>query len=104
MNAQDNIKAAQIVYDLVHREQPNSTISDFDLLCIIYVGNSRLRIKEYKNFLIYLINYYQLTDITDETNLTFEKFSRKLEILIQESKEEKNKHRKKCKKGRKRYF
>jgi len=29
-------------------------------------------------------------DVTDETNLTFEKFSRKLEILLQESKENTN--------------
>ncbi len=44
----------------------------------------------YKNFLIYLINYYQLTDVTDEINITFKKFLRRLEILIQESEEEIN--------------
>src|SRR6266540_3249313 len=41
-------------------------------------------------YLIYLTNHYQLTDVTDETNLTFEKFSRRLEVLIQESEEETN--------------
>ena len=40
--------------------------------------------------MIYLTNHYQLTDATDETNLTFEKLSRRLEVLIQESKEETN--------------
>jgi len=44
----------------------------------------------YKNFLIYLINHFQLTDITDETNLTFEKFSKRIEVLIKESEEETN--------------
>jgi len=33
--------------------------------------------------LIYLINHYYLTDITDEINLTFKKLSRKIEILLQ---------------------
>ncbi len=41
-------------------------------------------------YLIYLTNHFQLTDATDETNLTFEKFSRRLEVLIQESEEETN--------------
>jgi len=44
----------------------------------------------YKNFLIYLTNHFKLTDATDETNLTFEKFSRRVEVLIQESEEETN--------------
>ena len=33
--------------------------------------------------MIYLTNHYYLTDATDETNLTFEKLSRKIEILLQ---------------------
>jgi len=44
----------------------------------------------YKNFLIYLTNHFQLTDTTDKTNLTFEKFSRRIEVLIQESEKENN--------------
>ncbi len=82
MNTWDNIKSAQIVHDIIHREWPSSSITDFDLSYIICIRNSKLRTRNYKNFLIYLTNYYQLTDATDETNLTFEKFSRKLEILI----------------------
>ena len=58
----------------------------------ILCRDRKQRTRNYKNFLIYLINYYQLTDVTDETNLTFKKFSRKLEILIQEN--EKNTNRK----------
>jgi len=59
-------------------------------LCIICAGDNKLRTRKYKNFLIYLINYYQLIDVIDETNLTFEKFSRKIEILIQENKKDDN--------------
>src|SRR6266542_7075556 len=87
MNTWDNIKAAQIAHDLVHRESDNGRIADFDLSCIYCAGNNKSRTKNYRNFLIYLTNYYQLTDVTDETNLTFKKFSRRLEVLIQESKE-----------------
>ncbi len=82
MNIWDNIKAAQVTYDLLHIEQPSSIITDFDPSCIICAEDNKLRTREYKNFLIYLTNHYQLTDTTDETNLTFEKFSRKIEILI----------------------
>src|SRR6266498_1419633 len=85
MNTWDNIKAAQIAHDLVHWE--NDSI-DFDPSCIYCTGNNKSRTRNYKNFLIYLINHYQLTDATDETNLIFEKFSRRLEILIQENEEE----------------
>ena len=82
MNVWNNIKAAQIAYDLIHWENNSENITDFDLLCIYYVGDSKPRTRNYKNFLIYLTNHYQLTDVIDETNLIFEKFSRKLEILI----------------------
>ena len=90
MNAQDNIKAAQIAHDLVHQESDSGNIADFDPSCIYYAGDSKPRIRNYRNFLIYLTNYYKLTDTTDETNLVFEKLSRRLEVLIQESKEEIN--------------
>ncbi len=90
MNTQDNIKAAQVVYDLLHKEQPSSTITDFDPSCIICARDNKLRTRKYKNFLIYLTNHYQITNITDETNLTFEKFLRKIEILIQENKKDDN--------------
>ena len=36
------------------------------------------------------MNHYRLTDATDETNLAFEKLSRRLEVLIQESETETN--------------
>src|SRR6266542_6415627 len=85
MNAWDNIKIAQIAYDLLHRKRDNQIISDFDPSCIYCAGDSKQRIRNYKNFLIYLINYYQLTDVIDKTNLIFKKFLRKLEILIQEN-------------------
>src|SRR6266542_5236755 len=91
MNTWDNIKAAQIAYDLVHQESDNGNIADFDPSCIYCAGNSKPRTRNYRNFLIYLINYYQLTDTTDETNITFEKLSRRLEVLIQESEEKTNK-------------
>src|SRR6266496_5960372 len=90
MNAWDNIKAAQIAHDLVHRESDSGNIADFDLSCIYCVGDNKARTRNYRNFLIYLTNYYQLTDITDETNLAFEKLSRRLEVLIQESEKETN--------------
>ena len=90
MNVQDNIKAAQVAYDLFHIEQLSSTITDFDPSCIICARDNKSRIRKYKNFLIYLTNYYQLIDVTDKTNLTFEKFSRKIEILIQENEEDDN--------------
>ncbi len=88
MNTWDNIKATQIVHDLIHQESDSENIADFDLLCIYYAGDSKSRTRNYRNFLIYLTNHYQLTDITDETNLTFEKFSRRLEVFIQESEKE----------------
>src|SRR6266496_4474002 len=90
MNTWDNIKAAQIAHDLVHRENNTRNIADFDPSCIYCVGDNKSRIRNYKNFLIYLTNHYQLTDVTDETNLAFEKLSRRLEVLIQESEEETN--------------
>src|SRR6266498_2612434 len=90
MNAWDNIKVAQIAHDLVHQESDSGNIADYDPSCIYCAGNSKARTRNYKNFLIYLTNHYQLTDTTDETNLTFEKLSRRLEVLIQESEEETN--------------
>src|SRR6266540_4339692 len=90
MNAWDNIKAAQITHDLVHQESNSGNIADFDLSCIYCAGDNKSRTRNYRNFLIYLTNYYQLTDVTDETNLAFKKLSRRLEVLIQESKEETN--------------
>src|SRR6266542_3606760 len=61
-------------------------ISDYNPSCIIYVRDSKLRIRNYKNFLIYLTNYYYLINAIDKTNLTFEKLFRKLEILLQNKK------------------
>ncbi len=90
MNVWDNIKVAQIVYNLLHQENNSIEILDFDSSCIYCARDSKPRITNYKNFLIYLTNYFQLTNATDETNLTFEKFSRKIEVLIQESEEETN--------------
>src|SRR6266508_3165654 len=91
MNAWDNIKAAQIAYDLVHQESNSGNISDFDPSCIYCAGDNKARTRNYRNFLIYLTNHYQLTDVIDETNITFEKLFRRLEVLIQESEEETNK-------------
>src|SRR6266498_5616437 len=90
MNTWDNIKATQIVHDLVHQKSSNGNITDFDSSCIYCAGNNKPRTRNYKNFLIYPTNHYQLTDITDETNLAFEKLSRRLEVLIQESEKEIN--------------
>src|SRR6266498_2125330 len=91
MNAWDNIKAAQIAHNLVHRESDSENIADFDPSCIYCAGDNKLRTRNYRNFLIYLTNHYQLTDVTDKTNITFEKLSRRLEVLIQESEEKTNK-------------
>ncbi len=82
MNTWDNIKVAQIAHDLVHWERDSGNIADFDPSCIYCAGDSKPRIRNYKNFLIYLTNHYQLTDAMDETNITFEKLSRRLEVLI----------------------
>src|SRR6266540_199240 len=90
MNTWDNIKAAQIAHDLVHQENNSGNIADFDLSCIYCTEDNKSKTRNYRNFLIYLTNHYQLTDITDETNLTFEKLSRRLEVLIQESKKKTN--------------
>ena len=90
MNAWDNIKAAQIAHDLVHWESDSGNIADYDSSYIYYVRDNKSRTRNYKNFLIYLTNHYQLTDVTDETNLAFEKLSRRLEVLIQKSEEKTN--------------
>src|SRR6266498_2950178 len=90
MNTWDNIKAAQIAYDLVHQESNSGNISDFEPSCIYCAGDNKARTRNYRNFLIYLTNHYQLTDATDETNLVFEKLSQRLEVLIQESEKETN--------------
>ena len=79
------------MHDLLYKEQSDSTITDFDLSCLICVRDSKSRTRNYKNFLIYLTNHYQLTDVTDETNLIFEKFLRKIKILLQEREEDNNK-------------
>ncbi len=68
----------------------NESITDFDLSCIYYAEDNKSRTRNYRNFLIYLTNHYRLTNAIDETNLTFEKFSRKIEILIQENEENDN--------------
>src|SRR6266498_265523 len=90
MNTWDNIKAAQIAYDLVHQESDSGNIADFDPSCIYCAGDNKSRTRNYRNFLMYLTNHYQLIDTTDKTNLAFEKLSRRLEVLIQESEEETN--------------
>ena len=90
MNTWDNIKVAQIAHDLIHRENDSKNIADFDPSCIYCARDNKARTRNYRNFLIYLTNHYQLTDATDETNLAFEKLSRRLEVLIQESEEEIN--------------
>src|SRR6266542_3401241 len=90
MNTWNNIKAAQIAHDLVHQKSDSGNIADFDPSCIYYTGDNKSRTRNYRNFLIYLTNYYQLTDVTDEINLAFEKLSRRLEVLIQESEKETN--------------
>ena len=82
MNIWDNIKAAQIAYDLIHQESSSGNIADFDPSCIYCARDNKSRTRNYRNFLIYLTNHYQLTDIIDETNLAFEKLSRRLEVLI----------------------
>jgi len=58
MNTWDNIKAAQIAHDLVHRESDSGNIADFDPSCIYCTGDNKLRTRNYRNFLIYLMNYY----------------------------------------------
>src|SRR6266498_1170167 len=90
MNAWDNIRAAQIAHDLVHQKSDSGDIADYDPSCIYCAEDNKTKTRNYKNFLIYLTNHYQLTDATDEINLTFEKLSRRLEVLIQESEEETN--------------
>src|SRR6266542_2512623 len=90
MNIWNNIKAAQVVHDLVYWKSDSGNIADFDPSCIYCAGDNKSRTRNYRNFLIYLTNHYQLTDTTDETNLAFKKFSRRLEVLIQESEEETN--------------
>src|SRR6266540_1218979 len=90
MNTWDNIKAAQIAHDLVHQESSTRNIADFDLSFIYCTRDNKSRTRNYRNFLIYFTNHYQLTDATDETNLAFEKLSRRLEVLIQESEKETN--------------
>src|SRR6266540_2643902 len=90
MNIWDNIKAAQIAHDLIYQESSSRNIADFNPSYIYYTGDNKSKIRNYRNFLIYLTNYYQLTDVTDKTNLAFEKLSRRLEVLIQESEEETN--------------
>jgi len=82
MNTWDNIKSAQIAYDLIHQESDSRNIADFDSSCIYYARDNKSRTRNYRNFLIYLTNHYQLIDATDETNLTFKKLSRRLEVLI----------------------
>ncbi len=52
-------------------------------MCIICAENSKPRIRNYKNFLIYFTNHYYLTDVTDKINLTFKKLFRKIEIFLQ---------------------
>ena len=66
MNTWDNIKAAQIAHDLVHQENDNRNIADFDSSCIYCVRDNKLRTRNYRNFLIYLTNHYQLTDATEK--------------------------------------
>ena len=90
MNIWNNIKVTQIAHDLIHWKSNSRNIADFDPSYIYCAEDNKSRTRNYRNFLIYLTNHYQLTDATDETNLAFEKLSRRLEVLIQESEEETN--------------
>ena len=78
------------MHDLVYWESDSENIADFDPSCIYCAEDNKSRTRNYRNFLIYLTNYYQLINATDETNITFEKLSRRLEVLIQESEEKTN--------------
>ena len=77
-----NIIAAQWVHNGIYRKYLEKTIINYNLLYIICVKDNKTRIKQYKNFLIYLTNHYYLIDMTDEINLLFEKFLRKIEIFL----------------------
>src|SRR6266498_3211581 len=90
MNTWDNIKAAQIAHDVIHQESDSKNIANFDLSCIYCARDNKSRTRNYRNFLIYLTNHYQLTDATDETNIIFEKLLRRLEVLIQENEKKTN--------------
>ncbi len=58
MNTWDNIKAAQIAHDLVHWESSTRNIADFDPSCIYCARDNKSRARNYRNFIIYLTNYY----------------------------------------------
>ena len=49
---------------------------------IYYSENQKSRIRKFKNFLIYLTNYFYLINITNKINLLFEKFAKKVEVLL----------------------
>ncbi len=80
------------MHDLIYQKRNSESITDFDLSYIYCIRDNKPRTRNYKNFIIYLTNHYWLTDVTDETNLTFEKFSRKIKILIQENKKDDNRN------------
>ncbi len=60
MNIWENITVAQIIHDLIYQENLNREIIDYNSSYIIYAEDSKLRIRNYKNFLIYFINHYYL--------------------------------------------
>ncbi len=80
MNNQILIKIAQQVYDNLHKEFSRKVFSSYDFSYIICSENQKSKTREFKNFLIYLINYFYLTNIIDKTNFFFEKFARKLKF------------------------
>ncbi len=77
MNKWINIVTAQRAYDDIHQKRLRKTIIDYDLSYVIYVKDNKPKIRQYKNFLIYLTNHYYLTNTIDKINLLFKNFQEK---------------------------
>ena len=73
------IRKAYKDYQSLHNgDYINTLITHWHLACSTCKGADKSRFRTYKNFQIYLANYWGLLDVTNNTNDDFEKLRNKI--------------------------
>src|SRR6266498_1003243 len=69
----EGLRASQKIHRSLHiGDFEDRIISSHDGSCSICIRDDKARTRAYKNFLIYITNYWRLEDATNETNKRFE--------------------------------
>ena len=78
-NTQKRIRKAYEDHQRLYQEDYiNTPIVHQNITCFTYEGIDKVRFRVYKNFQIYLVNYWGLLNITNNTNDDFEKLRNKI--------------------------